>query len=190
MLIIQPAQHQTIRTVGGKNMTKYLFGLTIIELLVTVALIAIMAALSISSLKRIRRPQELVDTATMVIENLLNQANSNSVTTNTTQYICSLPPNTGSGTSCPANSTYTATSSTYSSTPSTWSNVNGNIFLPQVNITGPTGTITYTQGLVATQATLIITSTSNTACYNSIIIWPNGVLDVSTNTLSAGCLNN
>ena len=96
ILMIQPAQHQTSRSVGSKNMTKYLFGLTIIELLVTVALIAIMAALSISSLKRIRRPQELVDTATMVIENLLNQANSDSVTTNTTKYICNLSQNIGS----------------------------------------------------------------------------------------------
>jgi Tfp pilus assembly protein FimT len=184
--MIQPAQHQTSRSVGSKNMTKYLFGLTIIELLVTVALIAIMAALSISSLKRIRRPQELVDTATMVIENLLNQANSDSVTTNTTKYICNLSQNIGSGASCPA----TAANSTYPACPYTWNNVNGNIFLPQVNITGSTDTITYTQGLVATLAKLTITSTSNTACYNSIIIWPNGVLDVSTNTLSAGCLNN
>ena len=166
------------------------FGLTLIELLVTVALIAILASVTIAHMKTVKRPQDLVDNATTVIENLLTQASSNSLTTNTDQTVCRLKYNSTSGF---AICDITAT---------TWDNVNGSA-LPQVtvSITGlsasSNNTITYTQGYQNNitnanptgKVSITITSNDNSNCYNTINVWPNGILDIRSNTTSAACLN-
>ena len=188
ILKIQLAQHQVTLHAGNNNMNKYL-GVTLIELLVTVALIAILAGISIANMKTVQRSQELVDNATTVVENLLNQANTNSITLNNSQAVCNLTVGTGSGSSF----------STCDATATTWINVNGNV-LPKVRITisgvtpingAPNNEITYTNGLVSssTKATITITSISNTSCYNVITVWPNGILDIdTTNSTSTNCL--
>ena len=188
ILKIQLVQHQVTLHAGSNNMNKYL-GVTLIELLVTVALIAILAGISIANMKTVQRSQELVDNATTVVENLLNQANTNSITLNNSQAVCNLTVGTGSGSSF----------STCDATATTWINVNGNV-LPKVRITisgvtpingAPNNEITYTNGLVSssTPATITITSISNTSCYNVITVWPNGILDINTtNSTSTNCL--
>ncbi len=169
------------------------FGLTLIELLVTVALIAILASVTIAHMRTVKRPQDLVDNATTIIENLLTQASSNSLTTTNPEQtaVCKLKYDSTSGF---AKCDITAT---------TWDNVNGNA-LPRVTVStaglsaSSNNTITYTQGyqnnITTTNPTgkvsIKITSTDNSNCFNTINVWPNGILDIDTsNTISAACRN-
>ncbi len=174
-----------------------IFGVTLIELLVTVSITAVLAGLTIASMKTIRRPQDLVDNATDIIENLLNQANANSVNTDSDQLVCSLIAGSGSTLAqCPTTTT-TPTISTSCPIPTnttactaacTWGNVNGSTFQRVTICVGPSNVITYSKGLMPRDAsnnvnkyTITITSQDSTTCYNTITVWPNGVLDVTNN---------
>ena len=171
---------------------RHLLGITLIEIIVTVAIIALLAGLTLANISTIQRPQDAVDSATDFIENLLNQANSTSITANQPQYVCSYTKGTGvAGSFATCNSSLSA-NTTSSTVP--WGNVNGSIF-KQVNIsvTGqytvgqPSNSIYYSSGLVSnvlsnSQITISITSTTKPACTSTITIWPNGVLNIISNT--------
>lgn len=167
--------------------TKLPKGVTLLELLITLAIVAVLAAITIANMKSVKKPLDLVDNATNVIENILNQANSKSIVTNTPQEVCNLSAgNAGSYAVC--------------SNTTTWENVNGNTFsnvIIQANL-GTSGAslnnkIIYTQGLIMEKIILTIQYIENgiasNTCFNRIIIWPNGVVDVENQATQATCPN-
>lgn len=163
--------------------------LTLIELIVTVTIISILAGVTIASMKTVNRPQQLVENVTNTMQNALNQANVNSLTTasasNLQVQVCSLRYNAGSGfAEC-------------DNRPS-WDNINGNK-LPSgvsVSVTGAASNqITYASGLLppasisppATNITITISFANKVSCFNTITIWPNGVLDMANHATIDNC---
>lgn len=168
---------------------KMSLGLTLIELLMTVALVAILAGVSIANMSKVRSPQNLVDEATDMITNSLNQANAlsmNDDSSTTGHDVCSIKTGTGSSNA----SCDTDTSN------KTWDNVNGSKFNNKVKVnvqltmsdgsTVSSKKITYKNGLVDSKfkITIAYTSTTDISCSNTIILWPNSVIDVDKNCIS------
>ncbi len=175
---------------------KPLSGLTLIELMVTVSIVVILAGVSIANMNKLRRPKDLVDEATSIIVNTLNQANATAMSTGTTQLVCNLTAGATSAV-CPVTS------------PSTWTNINGSIFNLKVQVTitssvTPLSSIVYCSngGLYpiacpplppatpsspfpSFPAAFVITATTPTddsvLCFNQINLWPNGVINVVKN---------
>ena len=179
-----------IRLFAGNNNR----ALTLIELIVTVTIVSIIAGITMASMKTVNRPQQLVENATNLVYNALTQANVNSLTTVSTSTattsnakdVCSL--------------TYDPVSKyAICDTQTTWTNVNGNKLPNQVvdSISGATNNkVTYVLGLLPTGPTGSLTSNNiiitialatKASCFNTITIWPNGVLDVNTQATIANC---
>lgn len=167
------------------------FGVTLVEVIVTVTIVALLTGLTIASMKTIKRPQELVDNATDVVENILNQANTSSITSNKPQDVCSLNK-----------SSTTNNFATCNPDVSDWDNVNGSKF-PKIKIKIERGTpkdkrppddvipeniITYSLGLAPDSYKITISSIEKAACYNVINVWPNGVIDTNVLTADIGCM--
>lgn len=158
--------------------------LTLVELIVTVTIISVLAALTMASMKTVRRPQQTVENVTNMIQSALNQANVGSLAANGSQTVCSLRTDliTGFGI-CDVTS-------------SLWRNINGASFPPGVTVAvsgAVNNTITYTLGLLpatalsANNVNINITFTERTSCFNNVIVWPNGVVDVTINATLANC---
>ncbi len=164
---------------------KKLLGVTLIELIVTMAIVVILAGVSIANMRGSRRSKNLVDDTTDLIVTALNQANATSIASGTTNpaKVCHIIAGTGNNRAdCDPDLTRT-----------TWQNVNGVKFNARVtvNITGGP-VITYTNGLITSGSsndaafTITVTATdSDTSCTNTSIpsntikLWQNGVVDVT-----------
>lgn len=161
--------------------------LTLIELIVTVTIISIIAGITMASMKTVNRPQQLIENATNIVYNALNQANVSSLTTTVTasnsKEVCSLK--------------YDAVSKyAICDTQSIWTNVNGNKLPNQVvvSISGATNNkVTYVLGLLpkdslsSNNIIIRIALATKASCFNTITIWPNGVLDIFTQATIANC---
>lgn len=163
---------------------KKLLGVTLIELIVTMAIVVILAGVSIANMRGSRRSKNLVDDTTDLIVTALNQANATSIASSTTNAtVCHIIAGTGNNRAdCDPDLTR-----------NTWQNVNGVKFNARVTVTivgGPV--ITYTNGLITSgssnDAAFTITVTakdSDTSCTNTSIpsntikLWQNGVVDVT-----------
>lgn len=176
-----------IRLFAGNNN----HALTLIELIVTVTIVSIIAGITMASMKTVNRPQQLVENATNLVYTALTQANVNSLTMVSTSTVAS------SNAKDVCSLTYDAVSRyAICGTQATWTNVNGNKLPNQVvvSIAGATNNkVTYVLGLLPTDSlssnNIIITIALATkaSCFNTITIWPNGVLDVNTQATIANC---
>lgn len=166
--------------VAGNNNSR---ALTLIELIVTVTILSIIAGISMASMKTVNRPQQLVENATNIVYNALTQANVNSLTTSSSQNICSLQYD--------AVSKYAICDSQ-----ATWANINGSK-LPSgvsVSVSGATNnTVTYLLGLLPpasltlSKVLITISLAVKASCNNTITIWPNGVIDMTNNATITNC---
>ena len=161
---------------------KKLLGVTLIELIVTMAIVVILAGVSIANMRGSRRSKNLVDNTTDLIVTALNQANATSIASNPAT-VCHIKAGTGNDRArCDPDLTRI-----------TWENVNGVKFNARitVNITGGP-VITYTNGLITSGSsndaafTITVTATdSDNSCTNTSIpsntikLWQNGVVDVT-----------
>jgi prepilin-type N-terminal cleavage/methylation domain-containing protein len=153
-------------------------GLTLIEVMVTITVIVILTAASMANMGRLRRPKTLVDEATDLIVNILNQANSESITTNTAIEVCQLDRGTDGRGTCNTSATQ-------------WENINGNTFSQRVRVNvDPGQIIAYDNGLVtlnninSAAFTITVQATEqDTICgdrpLNTISLWSNGVLEIA-----------
>lgn len=182
------------------NLPLKLTGLTLIELAVTLAIVAVMAGVSIQQMKSLKSSKRIVDNVTSIIVNHLNQAQakSNFSSGSNSFKVCHLSPGAG------VNSRAACDDGVAS-----WRNVNGTTLDPKAIVTitayDSTGvaltnqkTVTYLQGAInhptlqlgnSTNASFIITVTGSTqdpSCgttipSNTISVWQNGVIDVEKN---------
>jgi len=167
--------------------------LTLIELIVTVTIVSIIAGITMTSMKTVNRPQQLVENATNLVYNALTQANVNSLTMVSTSTVASSNAKDVCSLKYDAVSRYAICD-----TQPSWINVNGNKLPNQVvvSISGATNNkVTYVLGLLPTDAIsfssnniiIRIALATKASCFNTITIWPNGVLDVSTQATIANC---
>ena len=164
--------------------------LTLVELIVTVTIISVLAALTMASMQTVRRPQQTVENVTNMIQSALNQANVGSLTINGSQTVCSLTTDTNPGPN--------AGFGICNDTNAVWTNINGASLPPGITLTvsgAVNNTITYILGLLPTSSLVVgnsnvninIRFTERASCFNNVIIWPNGVVDVTVNATLANC---
>lgn len=178
-----------------------LIGLTLIELIVTLSIVAIIAWLNIKNLRSQGNAKSLVDNATDIIVAQLNQANAKSNYSSTvgsgaaiqdTAEVCHISSGSG-GDKASCNDRQVS-----------WGNVNGIKFNEKVTVTivhtasNKKYTVVYkngsidpnlTSGVSSAAAVFVITikarfkdkscnSETDTFARNSVYIWHNGVIDV------------
>lgn len=180
------------------NKKRNLLAFNLIEMIVTMSIIAILTGVGISKFNQLKTPKEIIDETTNIILTTINQTVYKSLNNTVSHDICNIQAGTGSSrASC--NTTLTNNS---------WININNTTFnnLVTVKFTATNGNfisqITYQQGLISiityTDNTTITIDTTNeniitpiiinvgltsnlNGCFNTINLWPNNVTSVDKN---------
>lgn len=182
-----------------------ILGFNLFEMIITMAIIAILATVGMTRLSKLKSPKEIVDETTNIITSTINQVIFDSLNSSTSLNICNVQIGKDNNrAACNLDLTIPPSTNIIAE----WDNINNIIFNNKVNVRfnynqglNVISQITYTKGLISSivdpknpKETINITSAnessitpiiitvefiSTTSCSNIVNLWPNNVITIT-----------